>query len=711
MSDKLNHDKDPLVDACLDEILGGVAPPDLTERILQAWQSRRQVESRPLETLTASSPASEARDVRLPASAESRAAVNGASRRRAGSTSGGARRWAAIATVAAVILLIWGLMRLPNSGPSPVAAPDGSRSPSGANLAEGAPASLGSDGLDDWVKRGGASGDTIIVPQSLDNAPRFAERGPEVIPELSQARRLPSPPPVSDPIVVAEINQQLAEVWRDKQLPTREVAKDSQWCRRAFLRLLGRIPTVLELEAFATSDSSQRRELLVQSLQESPEYRDEYVGHWAQYWTNVLIGRTGGGKSDPASRHGLAAYLSEALRERRPYDQMVFELLSATGASSPEQQEFNGAVNFIAAHWAPNGVQATAQTARVFQGKRMRCVQCHDHPVDGQSRQHDFWAMNAFFRQTQIQRKESAVFLVNVNFAGEGKQDWDAAEIYYELPDGRTRVAYPELRDAPPVSPSGRVAEVDRRRELALRIASSAELPQAAVNRLWEHFLGFGFTLPVNDMGAHNPPTHPALLDLLAGQFVAHDYDLDRVIRWIVLSDAFNRSSSVPTTNALADAPESGGLPWFSRYYARQLQQEAVYDSLALVAAARASGELDPGRNRWLAQFANRNDTDDGGEENSFRGDVRQALTLFNGELTRRAIDPNAKDGVLARVLRSEMKPAAKVEHLFLAAVARDPSKRELEKALEMIEEAGAAAALQDVWWALLNSSEFILDH
>jgi hypothetical protein len=256
---------------------------------------------------------------------------------------------------------------------------------------------------------------------------------------------------------------------------------------------------------------------------------------------------------------------------------------------------------------------------------------------------------------------------------------------------------------------------VNRRQELARLVITSPQLSTAIVNRLWSHYFGYGFTRPVDDIGPMNQPSHPELLGKLSEQFAAHEYDLRKLMKWIVLSDAFGRSSRI-TPNNLADAPDNGNTPLFSHYYTRQLQAEEVYNSLLIAADLRKKAssqkDLETARVDWLAQFNRPMGTDDSEEETHFNGTVRQSLIMMNGDLMRRAV--SSGDGSFLKSLQqSNLKVEEKVEHLFLAALSRQPSKRELEATRQIIAQnaSNPAAALEDIWWSLLNSNEFILDH
>ncbi len=131
----------------------------------------------------------------------------------------------------------------------------------------------------------------------------------------------------------------------------------------------------------------------------------------------------------------------------------------------------------------------------------------------------------------------------------------------------------------------GRVADVNRREELAKLILESREFDRAIVNRMWGHFLGYGFTKPIDDIGPHNPPSHPELLDQLGAAFRSSGFDLKQLMRWIVLSEPYSLSSQMTGRNE-DDDPTLGARPMFSRFYLRQMQAEQLYDSLLVATAA-----------------------------------------------------------------------------------------------------------------------------
>ncbi len=273
-----------------------------------------------------------------------------------------------------------------------------------------------------------------------------------------------------------------------------------------------------------------------------------------------------------------------------PYDRMVYELVAATGVSKPGEEGFNGFVNFMAGNLEENAVQATAKTAQIFLGIQVQCTQCHNHPFNNW-KQNQFWELNAFFRQTKAlrrfagRREIESIELVNQDFSGETNQP-DEAVLFYELRNGLSKAAYPVFVDgATLASNTGYVDQVDRRTELARLIVGYETMPQALVNRIWAHFLGYGFTKPIDDLGPHNPPTHPELLQELSAEFKNRGFDLKALMRWIVLSEPYALSSKATSRNK-QDDPSLGERPAFSRFYLRQMRAEELYESLLVATEA-----------------------------------------------------------------------------------------------------------------------------
>lgn len=519
------------------------------------------------------------------------------------------------------------------------------------------------------------------------------------------------------------INEQIRQVWTDNELVPSAAASDGEWCRRVFLDVIGRIPSVTEMRNFVSDKDPQKRAKLVDRLLNDEEYTEEYARNWTTIWTNVLIGRNGGNEQRSlTSRAGLQKYLRDSFARNKPYDVMVRELVTATGSTTPGSEGFNGAVNFLVMKVnEEKGTLATAETAKVFLGLQVQCTQCHNHPFNDWKQQ-KFWDMNAFFRQTRALRRfvegsreiESAE-LVDEDFSGEGS-DPSEAEIYYELRNGLVKTAYPVFVDGTEIPRSGFVSEVNRREQLGNLIVRSTFMEKAVVNRTWAHFFGYGFTKPIDDLGAHNPVTHPALLDYLGKELRTNSFNLKELMRWITLSEPYALSSRAGADSA-KDDPLLGETPKFSRFYLRQMRAEELYESLLVATEAhKARGsyeEQEKAKNSWLGQFVIAFGNDEGAESTTFNGTIPQALMMFNGELVKQATSLD-KGSFLARIVAdNSLKPDQKIKYLFQAGLGRMPNNSEFTAANVLMQRRGgnAAAALQDIWWAVLNSNEFILNH
>ena len=522
------------------------------------------------------------------------------------------------------------------------------------------------------------------------------------------------------------INEQVSAGWADAELEPSAAATDGEWCRRVHLDVIGRIPTLDELQAFVGDSSPTKKADLVARLL-GDDAVDEYARNWTDIWTTVLIGRDV--ENDNVSRPGMRQWLRRAFSKNVPYDRFMEELVTAAGSNTNKEgiDNFNGATNFLSGKMEEGGVQATAKTAQIFLGVQVQCTQCHNHPFN-KGKQNQFWEMNAFFRQARALRRFEqtmdiqSIELVDEDFAGEGG-DPQAAEIYYELRNGLKKVAYPVFVDGTEISQSGYLPGksengeaygANRRQELARLIKASPFMPKAIVNRMWAHFLGYGFTKPVDDLGDHNPPSHPELLDGLAEQFREQSFDLKELIRWIVLSKPYGLSSRVSAKNA-KDDPTLGEKPKFSHFYLRQMRAEDLYESLLTATAAdqsRAGEAAAKKKDEWLGQFIIAFGTDEGDDATTFNGSITQVLMMFNGDLVKVATS-TGKGGFLDRVATAGGKNSAKIDALYLAALARKPSAKEVAAANKLIvdRKGDAIGALQDIWWAVLNSNEFIVNH
>lgn len=521
---------------------------------------------------------------------------------------------------------------------------------------------------------------------------------------------------------VTQIDKMIAEVWDAYQINPSKPATDSEWCRRVYLDVIGRIPTADEASAFDADNSKTKKQDLVETLLYDDDYTEEFARNWTTVWTNLLIGRTGGNDNrSMINREGMQKFLRDSFARNKPYDQFAHQLISATGTTAPGDEDFNGATNFLIDKVNQEDASlATSETTKIFLGLQVQCTQCHNHPFNDWKQQ-KYWEMNAFFRQARAvgQGMQSGMgnvaTLTDRDFAGENGNSLEEAEVYYEMRNGLVAVAYPVFVDGTEISKSGYVKQTNRRKELADLTVKSPYFSKSIVNRMWAHFLGYGFTSPADDLGPHNVPTHPALLDYLGQEFQSNEHNLRQLISWIVLSKPYGLSSRQNKSNT-SDDPLLGEPPKFSHFYLRQMQAEQLYESLL----AATEGEQRTGsyqeqeriKNDWLQQFNRAFGTDEGGEATSFNGTIPQVLMMFNGDMIKSATS-TSEGGLIDTIVRSPMSNTQKVETLFWKGLGRKPRTAELSLAKTLVSSNGGnfAEGLRDMWWVILNTNEFIFIH
>ncbi len=499
---------------------------------------------------------------------------------------------------------------------------------------------------------------------------------------------------------VAAIDQAIAAVWERAGVKPARPATDDEYLRRAYLDLLGRIPNIQEARAFLNIRDHDKRGKLVEYLLNHPDYPKNF----ATQWTVLLIGR--GNQGRMVDRAALTSWLRKQFGSERPWNEVVHELVSSSGSNKD-----NGAVNYILAHMGFEAVPLTSRTTRLFLGQQIQCTQCHDHPSNDW-KQIDFWGINAFFKGIKADpvRRPNATGMQVVDHIEVSDEPTDAY-VRFDKRNGMVGIAFPRFLDGRKISQG---TDVNRRAELGKLIAdpNNEALAKAFVNRMWGHFLGRGFVHPVDDFGPHNPPSHPALLDRLGKDFRESGYDVKKLIRWIMASRAY-QLSSIKTKGS--EKEES----LFTSMQLKPMTPEQLFDSLLTATSAHRAGAADEGgrrRDDWMRQFLFAFANDEGEESTNFQGTIPQALMMMNGDLMREAL--SGKPGSLLCDLlehsgaQSRSPENTMIDSLYLAALSRHPTPRELTQAREYLGKyPDSLQVLQDLFWALLNSNEFILIH
>ena len=495
------------------------------------------------------------------------------------------------------------------------------------------------------------------------------------------------------------IDEMVREGWKEANIKPSRPANDAEFLRRAYLDVLGRIPTIEEAGDFLGRKDNGKRAKLVDHLLAHPDY----AKNLAVQYRVLLIGRKR--QERMVKPEELENWLRREFASNRPWDQMAHDLIAAKGSNKE-----NGAVNYTMAHLEGGAVPLTSLTTRVFLGQQIQCTQCHDHPSNDW-KQGDFWGINAFFKGVKTKEVRTT--------DSTGGQVTD----YYELSDmpsnaystferrnAEIRIAFPTFLDGRKISQG---KDVDRRESLAGFICdpANADFAKAFVNRTWARFFGRGFVFPVDDFGPHNPPSNPDLLDQLARDFAESKFDIKALSRRIMLSEAYNLSSVTTPQNKKDDT-------LFSHMALKPMSPEQLFESLLVATAAHKTGSADDStkrRDQWLGQFVFAFANDEGEEGSSFQGTIPQALMMMNGDLMERAV--GGRPGSFLCDLLDEAKlqvrtpiPRFVVERIYVAALSRPPTPGELNMAGEYLSNyPDTIPVMEDIFWALLNSNEFIL--
>src|SRR5262249_38032025 len=322
-------------------------------------------------------------------------------------------------------------------------------------------------------------------------------------------------------------------------------------------------------------------------------------------------------------------------------------------------------------------VPVTSRTAKLFLGMHLQCTQCHIHPfIDGR-KQHDYWGINAFFRQ--VERQPANIML----------RRQDSKDQFYALRDNSSanfdggiffeQRAGTLVRVAPTYLDGTRLTlntSVNRRFELAKLIIHDPRFARAFVNRMWHHFLGRGFTKTVDELEdkENDPVTHPELLDRLASDFAKSGYDVRRLINWICKSRAYQLSSVANETNKGRDKEI-----YFSRMLLKAMTPEELVKSVFVATNARQSTEKEAYRKaeaEWLKEFSV-SFGDDEGNEATFNGTVVQALMLMNGKRLNEAIHGQGKTESTVHQAFKSGGFETRLKHIYLATLTRPPTGTE----------------------------------
>ena len=468
------------------------------------------------------------------------------------------------------------------------------------------------------------------------------------------------------------------------RLPVSDQIADATFLRRVTLDLTGRLPTADAAKAFIADSTAKKRESLVDTLLESDEF--------SEYWTLQLakLLRIGAKERNTQGAYVYHQWLSDQIRDGVGYDNIVRSVILATG----DTHEI-GPANFY--RTVDNPREQTEFMSELFMGVRLRCANCHNHPLDKWT-QDDYHGLTAIFAKIE----DDQVVSLKPN----------------------AEVIHPATREsAIPRIPGEKYLPTDLSdyRDDLVDWLTNTENPyfgRAIVNRLWKAMMGRGLVEPVDDFRSTNPATHPELLTALTDDFVAHGYNLRRTLRQIALSDAYARSSKALPDNKTDDRFYSHGIE-------KTLSPEVLADAISDVLGVPDTYGNEPLGTRAVSLFNPNTESDaldvlgrcsrESSCENSDEAidGLQRKLHLFNGDLLNARIA--VENGRLDTLIFQNCTPKEIVSEFYLSALNRYPTKSEIAFWKQHIDFNGSARSqstiLEDMVWSLLTCNEFVTNH
>jgi hypothetical protein len=500
------------------------------------------------------------------------------------------------------------------------------------------------------------------------------------------------------------IDDLVLEKLQSLNLPPSLRCSDSDFVRRAFIDTTGVLPTAGETRDFLANKASDKRDKLIESLLG----RTEFVDYWSYKWSDLLLVSSRQLKA-PAAMWSYYNWIRNNVAANTPWDTFARNIITAQGSTLE-----NGAANFYVLHEDPRAMSETASQA--FLGMSINCAKCHNHPMEKWTNDQYYQMANLFAR---VRAKSGPTEGDNVIFVS------NSGDLVQPL-TGHPQVPAPlDGKPLPIDSPE------DRRVAMADWLVSRENpyFTRAIVNRIWANFMGVGLVQSVDDMRATNPASNEKLLSAEAKFLADHHFDLKALMRLILQSETYQRASKALPENAAETR-------FYSHYYPRRMMAEVMHDAIAQITGVptqfivdrrnanaglgekyplglRAIQLPDTQTDSYFLKAFGRPDRDKTCEcERTAEPSVTQVLHIANGDTFNKKLE--AKNNVIAKLLDAGMTNEKIVEELFLAALSRHPTAPEKEKILKVLQEAGAAerrATMEDVFWAVLSTKEFLFNH
>ncbi|MCL4202430.1 MAG: DUF1549 domain-containing protein [Pirellulaceae bacterium] len=495
-------------------------------------------------------------------------------------------------------------------------------------------------------------------------------------------------PYIAPPVTGNYIDHLVGEKLKRLRILPSEICTDEEFLRRVTIDVTGTLPTEEEYRAFLADTDPAKRSTLIDRLLE----RKEFAEIWAMKWSELLMVKS----SNQVSYKAMFLYsnwLTDKIASEVPLDQMVRELLSASGGTFDKP-----ATNFYQIE--RDTLKTAENVAQVFMGFRTQCAQCHNHPFDRWTMD-DYYSFAAFF--CQIGRKNGEDYRETIVFnTGSGS---------VRNPLGNRQMEPKFLGGEQP-----EVAGKDRRAVLAewLTAADNPYFATNVANRVWAHFFGRGIVEPVDDVRVSNPPSNPELFEELGRRLVEYKFDFKQLVRDICNSEAYQRSFVRNESNQHDERN-------FAHAGMRRIPAEQLLDCLNQVTETQEKFRGLPLGSRavqiadgttstyFLTSFGRAPRETVCACEATTDPSLSQALHLLNGDAVHGKVQ---RGGVVKKLLDAGQTPAQVVETLYIRCLARKPTPEEVEQLTTIVgQAANPQLGLEDVMWAILNSREFLFNH
>ncbi len=503
-------------------------------------------------------------------------------------------------------------------------------------------------------------------------------------------------------------------------LPPSPPATDAEFLRRVYIDTIGTLPTAAEVKRFLDDKSTAKRERVIDSLLARPEF----VDYWTYKWSDLLL--INGTKLRPDAVKAYYNWIHGHVAENTPWDAFVREVVVAQGTSFE-----NGATNFYSLHQDPETM--TENVSQAFLGLSIACAKCHNHPLEKWTNDQYYAMANLFAR-------------VRAKGWGGDARNGNGLRTLYVVPRGEL-IQPITGRPQPPTPLDGEPIEFDAPGDRRLHLAkwltdpSNPYFARSITNRVWANFFGVGLVEPVDDLRASNPASNEALLSAAADYLVEKKFDLKELMRAILLSAAYQRSSQPLPQNQQESR-------FYSRYYPKRMMAEVLLDAVSQVTEVPSDfTEIEfPGADRrkidfyprgtraiqlfdsavasYFLQTFGRNQRMITCEcERSDEPSMVQVLHLSNGDTINQKL--KSADSRVTQLLKQAADFASMVDEVYLASLARYPQPLEKKRLLELMQETVAKAAgksqeeqdaarrmaVEDLYWAVLSSREFLFNH